>query len=133
MTTPRENPTPKSNNFFIETRRLHKSFEGLNSFLAYASGELSLVEEAVSGKLMRFLPFLDFCAKCFFGHNSGSAHARRSFTGSKDGDDRLVSKNILIQKMAHWIGAQGHSKLVKNSKTPPLCDAPPRAPLTQIK
>jgi len=35
--------------------------------------------------------------------------------------------------MAHWIGAQGQSKLVKNSKTPPLCDVPPRETLTQIK
>ena len=42
----------------------------------------------------------------FLGHNSGSWHAKRSVKGSKDADDRLVSKTILTQKMAHWIGAQ---------------------------
>jgi len=30
--------------------------------------------------------------------------------GSKDADDRLVSKKSLSQKMAHWIGAQGQLK-----------------------
>jgi len=34
VTSPREYPTPKSNNFFIETRRLVESVDGLNSFLA---------------------------------------------------------------------------------------------------
>jgi len=34
--------------------------------------------------------------------------------------------------MAHWIGAQGQSKWVKKSKTPPLCDDVPREPQTQI-
>jgi len=35
--------------------------------------------------------------------------------------------------MAHCIGAQSQSHLVKNSKTPPLCVVPPRESLTQIK
>jgi len=30
--------------------------------------------------------------------------------------------------MAHWIGAEGPSKLVKNSKTCPLCDVTKRKP-----
>jgi len=40
-------------------------------------------------------------------------------------DDHLVSKKILSKKMAHWIGAQGQSKLVKNLKKHPLCHVPP--------
>jgi len=35
--------------------------------------------------------------------------------------------------MARWIGAQGPSKLVKNSKTYPHCDVTKRKPHTQIK
>jgi len=35
--------------------------------------------------------------------------------------------------MAHWIGVQGQSKLVKNSKTPPLCHVPSGESQTQIK
>jgi len=64
---------------------------------------------------MLFLQFL--CKMGFLSHNSGSRYARRSFKGSKDSDDRLVSKTFLSQKMTHWIGAQGQVKLVKNSKT----------------
>jgi len=66
-------------------------------------------------------------------HNSGSRHARRSIKGSKDLDNHLVSKKNLRQKMAHWIGSQGQAKLVKNSKTCPLCDVTKRKPQTQIK
>jgi len=33
----------------------------------------------------------------------------------------------------HWIGVQGPSKLVKKTKTPPLCEPLPGEPLTQIK
>ena len=35
--------------------------------------------------------------------------------------------------MAHRIGVQGPSKLVKKHKTPPLCEPLPGEPLTQIK
>jgi len=64
----------------------------------------------------------------FLGRNSGSSHARKSIKGSIDADDHLVSKTILSQKIAHWIGAQGQSNLVKNSKIPPLCDIPQKEP-----
>jgi len=70
------------------------------------------------------------------GHDSGSSHARRSIKGSKDADDDLVSKKSLNQKInlikeVHWIGAQGQSKWVKNSKTCFLCDVTKRKPHTQ--
>ena len=35
--------------------------------------------------------------------------------------------------MAHWIGAQGRVKLVKDAKTYPHCDVPHRKPQTQFK
>jgi len=35
--------------------------------------------------------------------------------------------------LAHWIGVQGQSKLVKNKKTLPLCELLPGEALTQIK
>jgi len=34
---------------------------------------------------------------------------------------------------AHWIGVQGPSILIKQTKTPPLCEPVPGEPLTQIK
>jgi len=64
----------------------------------------------------------------FWGHNFSSRHARRSIKGSIDADDHVVSTKILIQKMAHWIGVQGQSKLVKNLKTHIVCDTPRRTP-----
>jgi len=35
--------------------------------------------------------------------------------------------------MAHWFGVERQSKFVKYSKTPSLCDVPPREPQTQMK
>ena len=35
--------------------------------------------------------------------------------------------------MAHWIGVQSQSNLVKNSKTPPLCDLPQQNPKPKSK
>jgi len=69
----------------------------------------------------------------FLGHNFSCRHARRSIKGSINATDCLVSNKNLIQKMAHWIGAQGPSKLVKNLKTCPLCDVTKRKPHAQIK
>jgi len=60
----------------------------------------------------------------FLSHNSYSRDDRRSIKGSENANDHLVSKTTLSQKMAHWIGAQRQSKLVKNSKTPPLVTSP---------
>jgi len=40
VTSPRENSTPKSNNFLIETRRLIESVDSLNSSLAQSAIEL---------------------------------------------------------------------------------------------
>ena len=34
--------------------------------------------------------------------------------------------------LAHWIGVQSPSKLLKNTKTPPLCEPPPGEHHTQI-
>jgi len=64
----------------------------------------------------------------FWGYNFGSRHARRSMKEFIDAADCLVSKTSWSQKMAHWIGAQGPSKLVKNLKTCPLCDVTKRKP-----
>jgi len=35
--------------------------------------------------------------------------------------------------MAHWIGVQGLSKLIKKTETLPLCEPLPGEPFTQIK
>jgi len=69
----------------------------------------------------------------FLGHNSGSRHARRSSKGSIDAGDHLVSNNVWSKFLAHWIGVQGPSNLVKKPKTPPLWEPLPGEPLTQIK
>ena len=65
----------------------------------------------------------------FLGHNFGSRHARRSSKGSINAGYHLVFKNSL----AHGIGVQVPSKLVKKTKTPPLCERLPGEPLTRIK
>jgi len=64
----------------------------------------------------------------FLGHNFGSRH-----TSSIDAGDHLVSKKNWAKILDHWIGVQGPSKLVKKTKTPPLCEPLPGEPLTQIK
>ena len=69
----------------------------------------------------------------FLGHNFGSRHARRSNKGSIDAGDYLVSEKVSTKILAHWIGVQGPSKLVKKTKTPPLCEPVPGEPLTQIE
>jgi len=53
----------------------------------------------------------------FLGHNFGSRHAIRSSKGSIDAGDHLVS-NKSLKLLVHWIGVQGPSKLVKNTKQP---------------
>jgi len=69
----------------------------------------------------------------FLGHNFGSRHTRRSNKSSIDAGDHLVSKKVSAKILAHWIGVQGPSKLVKKQKTPPLCETVPGETLTQIK
>jgi len=69
----------------------------------------------------------------FLGHNFGCRHARRSIKSSIDADDHLVSNEIWAKNLAHWIGVEGQSKLVKNPKTPPLCELLPGEPQPQIK
>jgi len=125
VTTSTKNPKNKCWKFIFSvwTTRLHESFEDLNSSLAYAAGELSLVEIAISGRLTFFSAIFIFLLKMgFLTHNSGYRYVGRSIKGSKDVGDRLVYKNILSQKMAHWISAQGQVKLVKESKICPHCD-----------
>ena len=47
------------------------------------------------GETQAFSAIFGFlCKMGFLGHNSGSGHARRSIKGSKDANDRLVSKKI---------------------------------------
>ena len=121
--------------FSVQTRRLHESFEGSHSSLASSSAELSLATySSRQWETHAFSAIFWFWGKMgFLGHNFGSRHARRSNKGSIDARYRLVSKNSLSQKMAHWIGVQGPSNLVKKPKTPQLCEPTPGEPLTPIK
>ena len=49
MTSPQENPKPKTENFFaIETRSLAEYIEDLNTFLSLTAGELWIVMELKS-------------------------------------------------------------------------------------
>ena len=85
------------------------------------SGGLSPAVQAVSWRLILFLQFLDFCAKCFFGgRSSGSRHARRSIKGSKDANDRLVSKISLSQKNGSLDWRPGPGKFGQKFKNMPL-------------
>jgi len=105
----------------VQTRRLHESFEGSYSSLASFSAELSRATVAASGRLMHFLQFSDFGAKCFLGHNFGSRHARRSSKGSIDAGDRVVSNNSLRQNFGPWDWRPGLVKVgQKTENTPTL-------------
>ena len=96
--------------------------------------ELSRVIPSYSSRQWETHAFSDFGGKMgFLGHNVGFRHARRSRNGSIDAGDHLVSNKSLNQNLAHWIGVQGHSKLVKKSKIPPLSEPLPGKPLTKFK
>ena len=55
---------------------------------------------------MLFLPFFIIVQNGVLGQNSSFRHAETLIKGSKDADDRLVSKKIWANKKANWIGAQ---------------------------
>jgi len=105
----------------VQTRRLQESFEGSYRSLAYSSGELSRVIASYCSRQWETHAFSDFGGKMgFLGHNFGSRHTRRSNKSSIDAGDHLVSKKVSAKILAHWIGVQGPSKLVKKQKTPPF-------------
>jgi len=52
----------------------------------------------------------------FLSHNFGYRYARKAIKGCKDADHSLVSKKILSQKTARWVGTQGKIKLAKIQK-----------------
>jgi len=118
----------------VQTRRLHESFEGSYSSLASSGGELSRVIARYSSRQWETQAFSDFGGKMgFWGHNFGYRHARRSSKGSIDAGDHLVSKKSLSQDFGPLDWRPGPWKLVKKTKTPPLCEPLPGEPLTQIK
>ena len=117
----------------MQTRRLQESFEGSYRSLAHSSGELSRVTASYSSCQWETHAFSDFGGKMFFwGHYFSSRHARRSNKCSIDAGDYPVSKKIWAKIVAHWIGVQGSSKLVKKTKKT-LSEPLPSEPLTQIK
>jgi len=130
LTTLTENPKPKSQVIFsVQTKRLHESFEGSNSSLAWARGELSLSAQAVSGRLMIFLQFSDFGVKCFFWvitlvPDMLEGQYRRGRSSS--------FKNNFKPKNGSLDWRPGPVK-VGQKFNPPLWDLLPGEPLTQIK
>jgi len=99
LTPPTENPVPKSKIFFFQCKlEDFKSFEGSHSSLAYSSGEyrgLSRSTVAVSDRLMHFLVL----------------GVKWGFWAINLVPDMLEDQGAKI--LAHWIGVQGPSKLVK--------------------
>jgi len=103
----------------VQTRRLQESFGGSYSSLTYSGGELSWAIASYCSRQWETHAFSDFGGKMgFLGHNFGSRHARRTSMGSIDAGDHLVSKNVWSKLLAHWIGVQGLSNLVKKQKHP---------------
>jgi len=118
----------------VQTRRLQESYGGSNSSLAYSSGELSRViasSVAASGRLMHFL-ILEVKWGFWAITLVPDLLEGQSRVLSIDAGDQFPKK-VWAKILAHWIGVQGQSKLVKNPKTPPLCELLPGEPLTQIK
>jgi len=118
----------------VQTRRLQESFEGSYSSLAYSSGELSGVIASYYSRQWKTHAFYDFGGKMIFW-------AITLVPDALEGQARALSTWEILQFptevstkiSAHWIGVQGRSKLVKKTKTPPICEPVPGEPLTQIK
>ena len=82
---------------------------------------------------MHFLIFLNLGVKCFFGHNFGSRHARRSSKGSNDAGDHLVSNKKFESKFRPIGLASKARQILSKKQKRPTFRAPPGEPLTQIK
>jgi len=82
----------------VQTRRLHESFEGLNSSPAYSRVMLSQVIASRTGRQWKTCFFCSFAHNGFLCHNFSSRHARRSIKGSWDGVNRLVFTKPLSHK-----------------------------------
>jgi len=111
----------------VQTTRLHESFEGSYSSLAYFSGELSRVIASCSSRQWKTHAFSDFGGEMgFLGHNFGSRHARRSSKGSIDAGDCLVSKQSLSQTFGSLDWRPGPVKVGQKNKNTPTFRARPR-------
>jgi len=118
----------------VQTTRLYESFEGWNSSLPCTRGEVLKIEMAPVEDSMHFLQFSDLGVKCVFW-------AITFVPDMLEGQSRALStreimefpKRVWAKILAHWIGVQGQSKLVKNSKTVLIWELLQGEPLTQIK
>jgi len=99
--------------------------------LAWSYRGLSRATLAASGRLMHFLML--GVEWGFWAITLVPDMLEGQSKGSIDAGDHLVCKTSLRQILVYWIGVQGPSKLVKKTKTPPLCEPLPGEPLTQIK
>jgi len=105
--------------FIIASTRRFLSLEGFEQLFSmiwrrhtasYVLG-CNITQVGVCGKAS-FTTFL------FLSHNFRYRYARKSIKGSVVSDDSLDSKTNLIQKLTHWVGAQGQGKWHKKRKTP---------------
>ena len=114
----------------MQTRRLHESFEGSYSSLAFSSGELSRVIASYTSRQWETHTFSDFGGEMgFLGHNFGSLYTRRSSKGSIDAGDHLISKKCLSQNFGPFDWRPGLVKFgQKNKNTPTLWASPRRTP-----
>ena len=118
----------------MQTRRLQESFEGSYSSLAYSRWELSRVIASYCSRQWETHAFSDFGSKMFFWAITLVPDMLEGQARSLSTREIILFPTKFLSKiLAHWIGVQGPSKLVKKTKTPPLCEPVPGEPLTQIK
>jgi len=104
---------PKSECFFLlQTTWLHKSLEGLNSFLAHSDGELwpATVRGGIPPRLAfvgaKFWPFFGFWA-IILDPDMLASQSRALKTRFRVKNP----KKHWAKKISHWPGAQGQAKL----------------------
>jgi len=86
----------------------------LNSSLAQSAAKLWLAKVWSEMVIVTLCVFFKFLSEIrFLTHNFGYRHARKPIKGSNGADFSLVFKNVLSQKIAGWVGAQGLIKLAK--------------------
>ena len=114
----------------MQTRRLHESFEGSYSSLAYPSEELSRFIASYFSRQRETHAFSDFVGKMgFWGHNFGSRHARRSSKVFIDAGDHLVATKNFSEIFGPLDWRPGSVKFgQKNKNTPILPDSPRQTP-----
>ena len=119
VTSPRENPTLKSNNFFLfEPRRLAASIESLGSSLAVEAVELlTKMDQVINQKMRPLKGFERLCFRCFC-----SNHLIRDCKLTSDCSVESCNKRMSHHSLLHNSKPSPIGERVKESNRNGNCD-----------